>query len=496
MQARRGDLRTVWTIALGAAAFRLVVFLGLDLYADEAYYWTWSRRPAAGYFDHPPMVAWLIRASTALAPGELGVRLLFLACGALAVVFAALVARELTEDRRAPVIAALLAATSPMLIFTGGLALPDAPVEAAYAASTWLVARARREGWLVAGVAVGLALLSKYTAALLAPALVLLVVLDPELRAELRTPWPWLGGAVAVLLFLPNLLWNATHGWVAVLFQIRHGLGSAATLRTFLEFLGGLLGGAGVVALPLGVWQLVRGRGSASIRVAAATLAPVAVTAFSAFRGPVEANWAALAYPALCGAAAVALVRLRPGPARWLVAGSAVLGVAAAIGFTLETRNPTLARPDAAIVERFRGWPEYARRARSAVERACASAGSPAGCDPDDPFVFPATYQEAAELAFYAGWNRFGPASERPSQLDLWAAEPPVGGPFVTISPGPIPERRRLFRAEGAGEPATFEVRMKGELLHGGHVQAWRAFLGPLARRETDLHYLKDVPLR
>ena len=217
-------MQTVWAIALGAAAFRFLLFRGLDLYADEAYYWMWSRHPATGYFDHPPMVAWLIRAGSALLPGEPGVRLLFLLCGALAVVFAALIARETSDDPRVPAVAAILAATSPILMLTGGLALPDAPVTAAYAGATWLVARARGRGWIAAGVVVGLSLLSKYTAALLAPALVVLVLLDGELRRELRTPWPWLGGAVAILVFLPNLLWNASHGWAAILFQMRHGL--------------------------------------------------------------------------------------------------------------------------------------------------------------------------------------------------------------------------------------------------------------------------------
>src|SRR5512137_2191378 len=276
MRGARGDMRTVWAIALGVAVLRVLLFHGLDLYADEAYYWMWSRRPALGYFDHPPLVAWLVRAGTALLPGELGVRILFVACGALAVVFSGLIARELTDDPRAPPVAAALAATSPMLLLTGGLALPDAPVEAAYAAATWLVARARGRGWIVAGVAVGLALLSKYTAALLAPALFLLVVLDRELRRELRTPWPWLGGAVAVLVFLPNLAWNATHDWVAIGFQVRHGgAASGATLRSIAEFVGGLVGGAGVVAFPLGLWRLLRGRDSASLRIAVATLAPV-----------------------------------------------------------------------------------------------------------------------------------------------------------------------------------------------------------------------------
>src|SRR6266498_4167697 len=71
-----------------------------ELYSDEAYYWLWSLRPAGGYFDHPPLVAWLITASAWLVPGELGVRLLFLAAGGLTVAFAALLAAELSDDAR------------------------------------------------------------------------------------------------------------------------------------------------------------------------------------------------------------------------------------------------------------------------------------------------------------------------------------------------------------------------------------------------------------
>jgi 4-amino-4-deoxy-L-arabinose transferase-like glycosyltransferase len=484
-------MRMVWAIATGAAAFRLLLFLGLDLYADEAYYWMWSRRPALGYFDHPPMVAWLIRASTALLPGEVGVRILFVACGGLAIVFAGLIAREMSDDPRAPAVAALLAATSPILILTGGLALPDAPVTAAFAGATWLVARARGRGWIWSGLAVGLALLSKYTAALLAPALLLLVLLDRDLRDELRTPWPWLGGAVAVLVFLPNLLWNATHDWMAIGFQLRHGLGSRATLRSVLEFGGGLLGGAGAVALPLGIWQLARSRDSFSVRVAAASLAPLAVTTVSAFRGPVEANWTALAYPALCGAGAAALVRLRPAWSQGLLSFTVGLGMLAAVGFGLEVRNPTLIPPDSEVVKRFRGWPEFAKRARAAADRACTSIGNPSGCDPANPFVYPSTYQEAGELAFYAGWSRFGPASERPSQLDLWNEHPGPGDPFLAV--GTIPEERRLFTATGAGPRTSFEVLMKGRVLHRCVVEPFRAWQGVLPRRATDLHYLKDA---
>ncbi len=484
-------MQTVWAIALGAAAFRFLLFRGLDLYADEAYYWMWSRQLATGYFDHPPMVAWLIRAGTELLPGEPGVRLLFVLCGALAVVFAALIGREMSDDPRVPAVAALLAATSPLLMLTGGLALPDAPLEAAYAGATWLVARARGRGWIAAGVLVGLALLSKYTAALLAPALLLLVLLDGELRRELRTPWPWLGGAVAVLVFLPNLLWNASHGWMAILFQVRHGLGSEATWRSVLEYLGGLLGGAGAVALPLGLWRLARGRDSFTLRVAAATLVPIAVTALAALRGPVEANWAALVYPALCGAAAAELVRLRPAWSQGLLAFTVGLGMIAAVGFGLEVRNPVLIPPDSEVMKRFRGWPEYAAKARAAAGLACGAIGDPPGCGPEDPFVYPSSYQEAAELAFYAGWTRFGPAAERPSQLDLWMAEPRPGEAFLVV--GNIAQEKRLFAAESSGPAAVAEVRMKGELLHVVEVTAWKNWQGSRPRRVTDIDYLKDA---
>lgn len=491
MQEGRNGARIVWAIALAAVAFRLLLFLGLELYADEAYYWMWSRRPAAGYFDHPPMVAWLIRASTTVLRGELGVRFLFLACGGLAVWIAAGIARELSDDPRAPPLAALLTAASPVLALTGGLALPDAPVVAAYAGGTWLVARARGRGWIAAGVVVGLALLSKYTAALLAPALLLLVLLDPELRRELRTPWPWLGGAVAVLVFLPNLLWNARNGWIAILFQIRHGLGSEFTVQKALEFAGGLWAGAGIVALPLGVARLLRARGSAAVRVAAATLLPVAVTVYSATRGPVEANWAALTYPAICAAAAATLAGFRPAWRRGL-AGASVAVTLVAGGFVAwQIRYPTLVPPDSEMVRRFQGWKRYATAAWEAVQKGCAGIGSPPGCDPVDPFVYPDSYQVAAQLAWHAGWTRFGPASERPSQLDLWAVPPRRGEPVVAV--GLIPEAKRLFRASGPSALVSEPLPLRGVVLHDVRVEVFRSFEAEVPRRGTDLPYLKDA---
>jgi len=477
----------VWGIALAAGAARLLLFLGLDLYADEAYYWLWSRHLATGYFDHPPMVAWLVWLSTRAGPGELLVRLPFVLCGVLAVVFAALTARELSADRRAPLLAALLAATGPILTLTGGLALPDAPVEAAYGAATWLVARARGRGWLWAGLAVGLALLSKFTAALLAPALLALVLWDPDLREELRTPWPWLGAGIAVALFLPNLLWNAAHDFVSVRYQLWHGFASTVTLRSVLDYAGGLLGGPGPVVLLLGVAFLARARTSAAKRVAAATFLPMLVTFAAATRSPVEANWGALVYPALAGAAGASLAALGRGLRRGLVVFSAVLGVAVAVAFAVEVRRPTLVRPDTPFVERFRGWRAYGEEAQRAAREACAGIGSPPGCS-EDPFVFAPSYQEAAELAYYAGWQRLGPGLTRPSQLDLWGERPAPGAALLEFGRRLQPEDR-LFRADRGGPTVPFEVALQGTIIHRGAVRAFSGYRGEVRRRESALDF-------
>ncbi len=470
--------RPLWAIAAVAAALRGLLVSGLELYGDEAYYWLWSRRPAAGYFDHPPMVAWLAGLSSALLPGEMGLRLAFLVCGGLAVLFAGLAAREVSDDPRAPVFAALLAASAPLLTLTGALVLPDAPVEAAYAAATWLLVRARGPRWLAAGAAVGLALLSKYTAALLAPALLLLVLWDRELRSELRRPWPWAGAALAVLLFAPCLAWNARHDFVSIRFQLQHGFGGSADLRSFAEFLGSQVLGAGPVALVLGLAFLLRPLDSPARRLAAATLLPLAVTTWSALRGRVEANWPVLAYPGLCAAAGAALARLRPGRARVLAWGSVAFGALVAAGYAAEVRHPRLLPPDSAAVERFHGWREFAAGARQAVSRSCAALGSPAGCSTADALVFPIAYHVAGELAYYGGFRRFGPAYERPSQLDLWGEWPAPGEAFVYVGwrDPEVPSMSR-FRAERAGPMVRFDVKLDGVVIREGSVTAHARFL-------------------
>ena len=409
-------------VAVAAAVLRIVLFAGVELYEDEAYYWLWSRRLAFGYFDHAPMVSWMIRASSGLLPGELGVRMACVICGALAVVLTALIARELCHDERAPWIAALLAATAPMLILTGGLAQPDAPATAAYAALCWCLCRARGPGWLLAGVAWGLALLSKYPAYFLAPGLAVLFVWDRTFRAELRTKWPWLGGAVAVLVFLPNLWWNAQHDFITFTFGVRRAFGGHASLGRLLELAGALLVGAGPLAATMGIVALVRASSAAARRVAVATLVPIGCFAGSAVLRGIEPNWPALLYPGLCAATGAVLSTMS---ARWrtrLVVGSVAFGCVLTAVAAAELRHPRLLSPDRPPLRRIVAGRDVAAKVHHVVGGAT------------DQFIIPSRYQLAAVLAFYGGWTRFGPSYNRPSQLDIWNERPRPGEPIVVVS--------------------------------------------------------------
>lgn len=154
---------------------RLWVAAITPLAPDEAYYWVWSRALAAGYFDHPPMVALWIRAGVALAgDSALGIRLFGPLSAALGSLLLADAAGRLFPGRQLGIpAAALLNAT--LLFGIGTVTMtPDTPQMFFWTAALWALARLHASGragwWLVFGLAAGLGLDSKYTVLLLAPA--------------------------------------------------------------------------------------------------------------------------------------------------------------------------------------------------------------------------------------------------------------------------------------------------------------------------------------
>jgi 4-amino-4-deoxy-L-arabinose transferase-like glycosyltransferase len=301
-------------------AIRLAVAATTPLSPDEAYYWVWSRALAAGYLDHPPMVALWIRAGTALLEDtSLGVRLLAPLSAAAGSILLAAAGDRLFPDRRPGLWAAILL-NSTLMLGAGAVTItPDTPLIFFWTAALYALARIARGAqpawWLAVGLAAGLALDSKYTAALLGVGIALWL-LTPAMRPTLRTPWPWLGGLLAIVLTLPVLHWNAAHHWASLAKQGGRAADFHPTLRYLAELLAGQFGLATpiiAVSMVIGLHRAARPRRDQTDRhwqdpapalLAAITLPAAAVFLQHAIGDRVQANWVAILYPTAALAAA------------------------------------------------------------------------------------------------------------------------------------------------------------------------------------------------
>ena len=326
MTARRALAATAILIAL-----RLVIGGVLPLSADEAYYWLWSRHLAVGYFDHPPAIAYVIRFGTLLfGDTSFGVRFggTLLSLPASWLVWRS--AKILTDDDGIAARACLFFNLTLMIAAETMAATPDAPSIPAAAAFLFCLAKLRQSGkaswWLAAGVAAGLGLLAKYTAFFLGAGALAWLLLDRDARRWLLTPWPYLGGALAALIFAPNLLWNADHGWLTFAFQFgRIGVGHL-TARYIVEFLGAQLVLASPLILLLAGIGLVRARRGEGLFLPAALIWPsLLYFLFHALHDRVQGNWPCYLYPALAILAAAMAARPASRTMRLTAAGAAPL---------------------------------------------------------------------------------------------------------------------------------------------------------------------------
>src|ERR1700688_4967630 len=191
---------------LALVVLRLVAAAWTPLTFDEAYYWMWSKHLAGGYYDHPPGVAVVIRLGTMMAGDtELGVRLVSILL-ALPMSWAVYrTAAILFGGMRLAATAAILLNVSLMAAVGTLIVTPDAPLLVASSFVLFYLAKVLETGrgawWLAVGAAIGFALLSKYTALLFGPAVLIWLVTVPRLRRWLVSPWPYLGGLVSLAIF-------------------------------------------------------------------------------------------------------------------------------------------------------------------------------------------------------------------------------------------------------------------------------------------------------
>lgn len=315
-------LSKIITILIALTVFRLWAMAHFDLVPDEAYYWLWSRVPSAGYYDHPPMIAWWIWISTHLLGDTLlGVRAL--AVGSVFVTSIAVygTTRELFDDPKIAGVAAIWLNAMLLMSLAAMFATPDAPSTMFWALALWVIARLRSVElprlWLLIGLLVGLGCVAKYTNLFMVPGILLWLALDPKARRWRFSLWTLMGGVVALLTFSPVLIWNASHGWISFAKQFGRIADRHPGFSYFGEFIVaqfGLLNPLIAIFATLAIYRWLRvpkSHLSKSVTFLILLNGPLVVyMIFHALHDRVHANWPAPAYPAIAILAAVAEARV------------------------------------------------------------------------------------------------------------------------------------------------------------------------------------------
>ncbi len=409
--ANRGIVIAAAAACLGLLGLQLLLIGRIELTFDEAYYVLWSRRLAWGYYDHPPMVAAWIRASTALfGPSEFGVRALGTLILGATPALVSLMAWRLFGSIRVAALASLMWVAMPL---AAGAAIvgPDTPLVVLWALASAALIEVWRTGravwWLALGLALGLALLSKFTAAFLAVGVALALATTPSLRRWFASGAPYAAAALALAIFAPFLVWNAEHGWTTFAKQLGRAPAHGFAPQYLVEFVASQIGLMNPLVLlavvaAIGATLSARGRPLAAAdearRLLIASIAPAVVYfALHALHDRVQGNWLAPLYPALAILAADAVARaqslasaglwrrLVATAGRWaaplgLLAALIVYGQAASGVLPLGKADPTL---------RIGGWRELTRDVdRLARERGAA-------------FVIARSYGSTSLLTYY-----------------------------------------------------------------------------------------------
>ncbi len=209
-------------IILFSFLIRLLAIGNISLIPEEAYYWNYANHLDFSYFDHPPMVAYLIKITTTIfGNNEFAVRLPAILCWIIAGFYSFKLSEKIS--RGSGIYAVFLLSILPFFFLQSVIMTPDLPLIAAWSASLYYLFQAlvknENAAWYKLGLSFGLGMLSKYTIVLLVPATFLYILLNRVNFKKLLTPYPYIASIIAIIIFAPVIYWNAEHKWASFAFQ-------------------------------------------------------------------------------------------------------------------------------------------------------------------------------------------------------------------------------------------------------------------------------------
>lgn len=347
------DRSTRIAIALILGLFMLrvlsVIASPLELYADEAQYWRWGTTLDWGYYSKPPMVAWVIHASTSLfGTSEWTIRFFAPILHTIAATILFMLARRMFGSRAALItVAAYL--LMPGIILSSTIISTDGVLFPFWCLALYLLWRLREDdlGWAGAallGAAIGIGFLSKYAMLYFGIGMALTCAMDAPTRKAVLSLKGAGVVATALLVLSPHLVWNAANDFATVGHTVDNANlgGELFNLENLPKYIGDQMGVFGPVSFLALVAGLLFVRPKPDLAAigdhahATATkenwlacfIVPVLVIImFQAVLSRAHANWAATAYPAACVVVGSVFTRTKPSRLTWIIV-AALTGLA------------------------------------------------------------------------------------------------------------------------------------------------------------------------
>ncbi len=439
-QTNRIASRPVLSFLLFWFVLNLLQVAFTELTSDEGYYWFYAQHLQWGYYDHPPLIAFLIRCGTALLPGELGVRFfnVVLSTGSVALFFL-LLPQNLKQSKRTY----LVLLSAPLLHYLTFLLFPDGPLLFFSLLFLVLYKRFLRRKNLLTALLLGLALAgmayAKYHGALV---LLFTVIANPRL---LRSGYFYLSLSVAAVIFMPHLWWQYSNDFPTLKYHLSGRTGQWG-LRHVGEYLSQQVAaiGPGLIFLPF----VVRTKDIFERTLKVIIIGTFAFFLFSSFKTFVHFHWTSIAlYPLLYFAVAYYNLPAKTKLFRWLILPFVVLFVIARILLMVP------------LIPNLHAGEDYYHGRKAWAKELSVLAGN-------RPLFMPNNLREASLYSYYSGkmgvtlYNR----PEKKSQYELWGYEDSLQG------------REVLFVAKYPFAGSRERTMATGQRMYLGVIPSFRSY--------------------
>lgn len=208
---------------LGFQIFRFLVLPFMGLMPQDAYYFLYGQHLSLSYFDHPGMIGYILRIfSEIFGQSIFVIKLADFTITTLTIVsFYKLASYFLSEKKLER--ALILITTTLFISILSFNSTPDVPLLLFWTLSLICLYKAifeeKKYYWIFAGIAMGLAFNSKYTALLLQFGLIAFLIFSNKYRKLLRSPWLWFSILISILVMFPVFWWNYEHNFASFAFQ-------------------------------------------------------------------------------------------------------------------------------------------------------------------------------------------------------------------------------------------------------------------------------------